>query len=830
MHPVVTLIILVLAFSEFQTINSQEVRTRRGGGNKARLRFPAGSLTIAESIANSSSHYPPSSANPANATGPRILTYTIDQFTLKIDTNYSQSKIEIYHSERLSTYFKTIPGQSFILAAAGQDRFNGENGVFYINDIDRGFCADQSIDEIKFVESNSPANGSANGTTSTELRISGSLKNSNGCNLQYSFILKALSRNQLSFSIEHKAANPHQPIKINDTAEGVAEVKNSTENSEGSTVLGKDYTKTFLRYHGSSDDRIYGFGMQYSHMNIQKQSVRVYTRENGLARAILQNKLLSSLSAIFRKSNPDLTTSIALTPYYFTSSLFSMFIQNTEYSVFDFHSKDVVKIKVTSNKVEGRFIYAKSYLDMIEEFTTYAGRMKPLPSWTQQGAIAGIQGGSERVRSLVKTCKDNDVALAGVWLQDWVGNRPQKIGSITYERLWWNWESDQKLYPDWTNLIKELKDTGIRTMAYVNSFLADPATKPSGFKRNLFKEALEKDYLVKVSVKGQNKTYFSSSGPGIQAGLVDLFKPEAYNWLKNVIVEQMVKTGVDGGMFDFGEYFPADSKLPADQRGRHNKYVELWAKLSSEIAAEYPDFVPFHRSGFTQSPSYARLFWSGDHFPNWHDLNGIKSAVITHLTSGFSGYSLIHGDVGGYFNVQFSSYSLGTRRTVDLLLRWMELGVFSPLYRTHEGSVPKSNAQFYTNNKTLAQFKRMSHLFKAMAPYRLELMEEAHRKGYPLIRAMFLQYPSDYQAPLLDEQFMFGSDMLVAPILHPNMKKVQVYLPKGEWQHLWTEKVYSLRSGEKVEIEAPIGKPVVMLSYPVKRESLKGLIEYARKM
>lgn len=121
------------------------------------------------------------------------------------------------------------------------------------------------------------------------------------------------------------------------------------------------------------------------------------------------------MSAILRKSNPDLTTSIALAPFYFTSSLFSMFLKNNEYSVFDFHGEDTVKIKVVSNRVEGRFIYAKDYLGVIEEYTSYTGRMKPLPDWTQQGAIAGIQGGSERTRELVNLCEEKGIPLAGVW-------------------------------------------------------------------------------------------------------------------------------------------------------------------------------------------------------------------------------------------------------------------------------------------------------------------------------------------------------------------------------------------------------------------------------
>ena len=110
--------------------------------------------------------------------------------------------------------------------------------------------------------------------------------------------------------------------------------------------------------------------------------------------------------------------------------------------------------------------------------------MPPLPDWVGQGAIIGMQGGTEAVEKMRKKLEDVDAPMAAFWVQDWVGARKTSVGW----QLWWNWELDQERYPNWKEMVSELRRDGIRTMTYLNPFLVDAKEKGS-HRRNLYAEA-----------------------------------------------------------------------------------------------------------------------------------------------------------------------------------------------------------------------------------------------------------------------------------------------------------------------------------------------------
>src|SRR5215203_10922 len=113
------------------------------------------------------------------------------------------------------------------------------------------------------------------------------------------------------------------------------------------------------------------------------------------------------------------------------------------------------------------------------------------------------------------------------------------------------------------------------------------------------------------------------------------------------------------------------------------------------------DIVFFNRSGYTKSPRYSTLFWVGDQLVDWDEHDGIKSAVTGLLSSGLSGYSLEHSDIGGY--TALDNPLLTYHRSKELLLRWIELGAFTTVFRTHEGNIPEVNHQIYSDRETLTQ-------------------------------------------------------------------------------------------------------------------------------
>jgi alpha-glucosidase len=182
--------------------------------------------------------------------------------------------------------------------------------------------------------------------------------------------------------------------------------------------------------------------------------------------------------------------------------------------------------------------------------------------------------------------------------------------------------------------------------------------------------------------------------------------------------------------------------------------------------------------------------------------------VTALLSSGLSGYSLEHTDIGGYTAID--SPLLEYHRSKELLLRWIELGAFTTVFRTHEGNIPEVNHQIYSDEDTLLHFARFAKVYAAWRPYRMELVKVASEMGLPVVRHPFIHYPDDPEVLTIKYQYMVGPEFMVAPVLDPGADAVQVYLPAGRWVHLWTGNRYgSPQRGVYETVSAPIGEPAV---------------------
>ncbi len=138
----------------------------------------------------------------------------------------------------------------------------------------------------------------------------------------------------------------------------------------------------------------------------------------------------------------------------------------------------------------------------------------------------------------------------------------------------------------------------------------------------------------------------------------------------------------------------------------------------------------FSTAPASRSPGYATLFWLGDQLQTWDEYDGIKTALVGVLSSGISGYSLVHSDTGGYNALKLKVGDVTVpviARTPELFMRWMELNAFTAVLRTHEGLDPAIAAQFDTNADTAAHLRRFGLIFKALAPYRKPLIASGSR-------------------------------------------------------------------------------------------------------
>lgn len=654
------------------------------------------------------------------------------------------------------TIWETPCGTSFLIAGTGHETIKEHRGLFTVSDRRGPHYTEQYLDAIIF--------------DGSKIVFTGTLKQpETAAFVPYQLTLESCSDNQLQFSF----TSPSPSIN-----------------------------RLYLSCASKKEERIYGFGEQFTYCDLKGKRVPIFVSEQGIGRG---KQPLTFLVDLVAGAGGNWHTSYAPVPHYLTSTMRSIYLETHAYSVFDLRDDNVIQISLHDREMRGRFLAGNTPGHLISEYTAVAGRQRPLPDWILEGAVIGMQGGTDKVRRVWEQLKLHDTPIAAFWLQDWVGQRKTIVG----RQLWWNWELDPNHYPGWDTLLQDLSTDNIRVMTYINPFFIDPeGHKPYG--RNLFQEASAAGHLVR-NAKGQ--TYLIKN-TDFSAAMLDMTSPVAWDWMKGILRDQVLSTGASGWMADFGEALPCDARLSSGEPATqvHNHYPELWARLNREVVDEMDngqDIVFFTRSGFRETPAYSTLCWLGDQMTSWDQHDGIKSAVTGLLSSGFSGFSFNHSDIGGYTSLSTPLYSITRDR--ELLLRWMELNAFTVVFRTHEGINPEANHQFYTDEETLAHFSHCAKIYAAWADYRKFLVREAAQTGLPVVRHPFIHYPDD---PVLQsitcEQFMIGSVFMFAPVLDPGIQTITCHLPEGNWTHLWTGQSWVCPGeGLEVNVSAPLGMPAL---------------------
>jgi sulfoquinovosidase len=432
--------------------------------------------------------------------------------------------------------------------------------------------------------------------------------------------------------------------------------------------------------------------------------------------------------------------------------------------------------------------------DALRLLTAVTGRHRVAPSWSM-GATPSrtIQIGQDLGPDVYRGKVEDDVARI------LAGDLP--IEAYAYEG--WIMLPEEQV----RSINDQLRAAGVHPILYIRSFVADDiaGTEPAG----RIAEAIENGY---VALTAAGAPYlFPSPFPGADAAVIDFTVPEARQWWKR-LVHQMLALGADGFMNDFGEQVLADMVFADGSTGAtmHNRYPVLQHQLTREAVDEFVAAHPereiyfYVRAGYGGAPgsaAFENATFPGDESVDFKPLTGLPSIVPDMLNRGLFGAYGFSTDIGGYADFEVTAESRGT--DAELFTRWTEAAVFTTHFRIHNSALSGVRMPWSFDEATLARFAELARLHERARPLMRRLWAEAQSSGVPPIRPLFREDPSAEGNPHCDDEWMVGSDVLVAPVLARGATSREVWLPEGCWQlHGEGEELQGHRT---VVVDAPIG-------------------------
>ncbi len=545
--------------------------------------------------------------------------------------------------------------------------------------------------------------------------------------------------------------------------------------------------RVWLRLSALQTEKVYGCGEQMSYFNLRGRNFPLWTSEPGVGRD--KSTYVTFLADTIDKAGGDYYNTNYPEPTFISTKKYYCHVNSSAYMDFNFKNEAFHELQIWEKLNSMHFQTADNYKELVSKIAKHYGNRTKLPSWVYNGIVLGIQGGTETVLKKMQNMIDKGVKVSGIWCQDWQGKRITSFG----KRLNWNWRWNPDEYPNLDKEIETLHQRGIKFLGYINPYVV------SGHE--LYETAKKNNYLA---TKEDGSDYLVDFGE-FYCGVVDFTNKDAVKWYKTVIKENLINFGLDGWMADFGEYLPTDCKLSNGISAEimHNEWPTLWSQVNDEAISEAnktDEILYFMRAGFSGIQSYSGILWAGDQSVDFSLHDGLPSVVPATLSSGMCGNIINHSDIGGYTTLH------GMKRTKELLLRWCEMGAFTPFMRTHEGNRPYDNVQFDSDEEIIDFFRRMTTIYTTITPYIKEVVKEAEETGIPVQRPLFMHYEDDEETYDIQYQYLLGSDILVAPVYKENITNWNVYLPKDIWIHAFTGEEYT--QGEHI-ISTPIGTPPV---------------------
>ncbi|MFN8112789.1 MAG: glycoside hydrolase family 31 protein [Solirubrobacterales bacterium] len=350
-------------------------------------------------------------------------------------------------------------------------------------------------------------------------------------------------------------------------------------------------------------------------------------------------------------------------------------------------------------------------------------------------------------------------------------------------------------------IIDELRDRGIHPLVYFRSFVGEDeiGTDDPG----AFDEAIEKGY---VATHGDGAPYVFESNFSAPGAQIDFTDPAAVRWWKRRITTAL-RLGADGFMQDFGEQVQTGMHFDDGSTGAtmHNRLPVLFHRATYEAVRAFERRHPdrhiywFTRNGYSGSPGSARYEMAnfpGDETTDWSRSAGLASQAPDMLNRAIGGAWGFTTDIGGFFDIPYGPTSK------ELFVRWAEWAALSPFFRVHGSVDAGTHTPWSYDEETLRIYRRMAGLHRRAEPLIDALWRDGRRTGIPVVRPLWLAYPSDPRATLQDQEWLLGPDVLVAPVVAEGATSRRVYFPQGCWQGAGERH----RGPGYETVEAPLGR------------------------
>jgi alpha-D-xyloside xylohydrolase len=384
------------------------------------------------------------------------------------------------------------------------------------------------------------------------------------------------------------------------------------------------------------------------------------------------------------------------------------------------------------------------------------------------------------------------------------------ISVIVVDYFHWPYQGDYRFddeyWPDPDAMVEELKSMGIELMVSIWPQVDYRSENFAEMKENGFLIHTERGIQIAMDFQG-NTLHYDATNPGAREYVWGKVKQNYYE--KGIRIFWLDEAEPEYTVYDFEQY--RYSLGPNIQVG--NIYPLMYAKtfFDGMKDAGQKEIVNLLRCAWAGSQRYGALVWSGDIHSSYESM---RNQLTAGLNMGIAGIPWWTTDIGG-----FHGGNPDDGKFRELFVRWFQYGTFCPVMRLHGDREPHKepmaqigggacvsgadNEVWSYGEEVYEILKKYLQYRENMKPYLKKLMQEAHEKGTPVMRPLFYEFPEDKKAWSVEDAYMFGSRLLVAPVLYEEVRQRELYLPAGcSWEHAWSGETY--QGGQLITVNAPL--------------------------